>query len=290
MICGDERPKQFCSLYGGVTLLEQARRRAERSICPQQILFSLTRPHEAFYRPILGDCRSQWIVQPFNRGTAPAILSSLLLISRRQPDAVAAIFPSDHHYSDENTVTESVEQAFDLASAAPDCAILLGARPDGPEVEYGWIEVGEPVNGGPDSFRVRSFHEKPSEEMAKLLLERQSLWNTFVMVGPVLTFLEMICSAIPGLMGAFQQAPMNRLPRSEIRLGESLYKQIPHADFSRQVLSMETERLIAHRLGPVVWNDLGDCNRTVAALLRSGLEPDWAKSWRAAPAAVSAVA
>ena len=46
-ISRDERPKQFCSLYGGeTTLLEQARRRAQRSIGANQILYSLNREHE----------------------------------------------------------------------------------------------------------------------------------------------------------------------------------------------------------------------------------------------------
>ena len=168
LICGDERPKQFCPLYGGLTLLEQARRRAERSIRGNRVLFSLTRAHESFYRPILADCRRQWIVQPFNRGTGAAIVSSLALIARRQPDARAAIFPSDHHYSDENVVVEAVENAFELAESEPHSVVLLGARPTGPEVEYGWIELGDPIRGGARAFRVRDFHEKPSRETAGL--------------------------------------------------------------------------------------------------------------------------
>src|SRR5580704_14384548 len=75
-ICHDERPKQFCPLYGGTTLLEQARERAEQNIPANQILFSLSRAHEDFYRRLLADCPSQRVVQPRNRGTVPAILTS----------------------------------------------------------------------------------------------------------------------------------------------------------------------------------------------------------------------
>jgi hypothetical protein len=49
LICGDDRPKQFCSLVGNDTLLEQTRKRAERSIPGEQILFLLTKSHRAFY-------------------------------------------------------------------------------------------------------------------------------------------------------------------------------------------------------------------------------------------------
>ena len=43
LISGDDRPKQFCRLYGTRTLLEQTRLRAQRSIRAEQILFSLSR-------------------------------------------------------------------------------------------------------------------------------------------------------------------------------------------------------------------------------------------------------
>jgi hypothetical protein len=83
---------------------------------------------------------------------------------------------------------------------------------------------------------------------------------------------------------------MPRAPSGEIRLEESAYARIPPVDFSRQVLSAATDRLIVHWLGPVVWDDLGDCNRAVDALLRAGFEPDWVKRWRAVRPAASAVA
>jgi hypothetical protein len=122
--------------------------------------------------------------------------------------------------------------------------------------------------------------------LARLLLEQGSLWNTFVMVGSVVAFLEMICSAMPGFLGRFQKFPALRAPNEELRIPDSLYAQIPAADFSRQVLSVETQRLIVHRLGPVTWSDLGDCDRAVDALLRNGPEPEWATSWHAAKHAV----
>ncbi len=288
LICGDERPKQFCPLYDGMTLLDQTRKRVQRSIPAAQILFSLNRAHEEYYRRALADCPSQRLVQPRNRGTVAAILSSLLLIARKDPNATVAVFPSDHHYSDEKAIDEAVESAFELSRREPDSVVLLGAKAYAPEVEYGWIEVGAPVRHTQDSFRVRGFFEKPTPSMAAFLLEQGSLWNTFVLVGSVFAFLEMTCSAMPGLLKAFEHFPVLRAPGGELRIEDSFYARIPSADFSRQVLAMETQRLIVQRLGPVTWSDLGDCNRAVAALYsHGGPEPDWAKSWHAAKAAAA---
>src|SRR5262249_54129505 len=87
LIYGDERPKQFCVLSAGRTLLAQARERAQRCIRPEQILFSLNRAHEDHYLRELVDCPAQRVVQPRNRGTAPAILSALLAIARKNANA-----------------------------------------------------------------------------------------------------------------------------------------------------------------------------------------------------------
>ena len=186
LISGDDRPKQFCALYGGMTLLEQTRRRVQWNVRDEQILFSLNRSHEHFYRRVLADCPSRRVVQPQNRGTAAAILSSLLVIARKDRDAAVAIFPSDHYFSDESVMVEAVERAFAVSRREPDSVILIGARPHGPEVEYGWIETGASVQGRQDCFRVLGFHEKPAACLAGLLCERGSLWNTFVIAGKIL--------------------------------------------------------------------------------------------------------
>jgi len=193
LICGDDRPKQFCPLFGNETLLEETRKRAERSISSEHILVPLTRSHRVFYLQELGIRPSQRIVQPANKGTAPPILYSLLSIKQNDDDAIVAILPCDHHYSDEPAFTAALECAFDIAAQHPGSVVLLGEPPRGPEVEYGWIEPGPSVGGACGvSFRVRGFCEKPSFDVAMDLLRRGCLWNTFVMVGHVRGFLEMV--------------------------------------------------------------------------------------------------
>jgi hypothetical protein len=79
---------------------------------------------------------SHRIVQPCNRGTAPAILYSLVHIARIDQNAIVAILPSDHYYSDESAFTEALESAFTMSAVRSQSAILLGAQPNFAEVEY----------------------------------------------------------------------------------------------------------------------------------------------------------
>jgi mannose-1-phosphate guanylyltransferase len=286
LICGDDRPKQFCPLLGASTLLEEARQRTERSIRPEQILFALTRAHQAYYLPDLAHRLGHRVVQPCNRGTAPPILYSLLHIAQADPDAIVAVLPCDHYYSDENAFTLALESSFEIAAMRPRSVVLLGARPNAPEVEYGWIEVGAAVDG--ELFQVHGFHEKPPLHVAEHLFKTGGLWNTFVMVGHVDAFLQMSWAAAPGLVEVFQPTVAGSRCKSETRIPDSLYDWVSPMDFSRQILSPGARHLVTLRLGDMEWHDLGDPDRVLSTLLARNSElPSWAKNWRAARKAVA---
>src|SRR5438876_4047754 len=66
-ITGDDRPKQFCALNGGETLLNQTRRRAACLIPDQQTLLLMTQKHERYYRDQVGEVPGRCqLIQPFN--------------------------------------------------------------------------------------------------------------------------------------------------------------------------------------------------------------------------------
>jgi mannose-1-phosphate guanylyltransferase len=279
-ICGDDRPKQFCPLVANQTLLEQTRIRAEQIIPSQQILFPLTRSHRAFYLQEQGIRPSQRVIQPANKGTAPPIVYSLLSIEQQDEDAIVAILPCDHHYPDERVFAAALEASFDIAARRSGSVVLLGAPPQGPETEYGWIELGPSADCADGaSFHVQGFVEKPSSHIARQLLERGSLWNTFVMVGHVRGFLKMVNTALNGLVEALRKSRL--WAGSEAHLDDSLYEHIQSADFSRQVLTVQPQRLIALRLASGGWSDLGHSERVTAALRAAGVEPWWMTEWQA---------
>ncbi len=280
IISGDERPKQFCALFGRCTLLEQTLRRSERSIPRNQIIVSLTGQHAHWHEHETALRPSQCIVQPANKGTAPAILHSLLSISRLDTQALIAILPSDHYFSDESAFTSALDCAFEVAAEMTDSVILLGAKPDYPEVEYGWIELGSPLEHKCcDLFRVLAFREKPGPEVAQMLLDKSSVWNTFVMVGQIRVFLEMVQAALPRLRDVLAAARM--WAGKETFIEYSVYNHLPPACFSHKVLSAHPDRLAVVRLDDVVWSDLGDPVRAVKMVRASGAEPPWLRRWSA---------
>src|SRR5258708_7227214 len=87
-VSGDDTPKQFCPLLGRRTLLTQTKRRVARGISERRTMYVLLSSHERFYaRELTNVPPTHLIVQPSNRGTLPAILSSLMRIVRFDTDA-----------------------------------------------------------------------------------------------------------------------------------------------------------------------------------------------------------
>ena len=142
-IAGDSRPKQFCRLVGGQSLLIQTEERLEPLFRRDRTLFVVTRDHERYYHEDLGRADpSRIIVQPQNRGTGVAIATALFRILQREPDPFVAFFPCDHYYSNDDGFVSTIGSAMACAQEYPKSIILLGAEAHYAEIEYGWIEPG----------------------------------------------------------------------------------------------------------------------------------------------------
>jgi mannose-1-phosphate guanylyltransferase len=190
-----------------------------------------------------------------------------------------ALFPSDHYISDDRTFMIHVEAAFEALSARPDLVALLGITPDGPEVEYGWIEPGGLVAWQRPAglYSVRRFWEKPSALTAERLLEEGCLWNSFVMVGRVPTLLGMVERAAPDLFQAFTKIQPALRTTAERAVARSLYARPPEVNFSRQVLATSPATLTVLPVSGVRWSDWGDPGRVLTTLARIGHQPAWAQ-------------
>ncbi len=278
-ISGDDRPKQFCSIIGGQTLLDQTSRRVALSVTADHTLTVLTRIHERFYAPLLKNVpKARLLVQPENKGTAPAILFSLLRIAQLSPNAAVAFFPSDHYFADDEQFMSHIESAFDTARTHPEIVTLLGIKPESPEEEYGWIEPDVSLFGQlPRSIsRVRKFWEKPSALVARGLMERGCLWNSFVMVGRVDAFLKMTERALPALFDFFSLIAPSFGTTSEASALSKLYSWIPSSNFSHEVLARRPDDLAVMQVSEVGWSDLGEPKRVFSTLQQIGLQTQWA--------------
>src|SRR5580693_6887570 len=174
-ISGYSRPKQFCRIIGEQSLFRETRTHLDPLFTRDRQVFVLSRAHERYYGDDLTDAGDSCIIeQPLNRGTGIAIILALLRILQRDPDAMAAFFPCDHFYADDDSFRLTIRSAVGFAEQNPESIILVGAHAEYPEVDYGWIEPGVVVSeslAGPLTH-VGRFWEKPPLHQARALLRR----------------------------------------------------------------------------------------------------------------------
>jgi mannose-1-phosphate guanylyltransferase len=277
-IASDDRPKQFCPILGDETLLHQTQRRVYQLVQAWRTVLVLTRTHEPFYADeVAGIPSSRLLIQPSNQGTAPAILYSLLRLCEMDPKGVVAFFPSDHYFSDDEAFTGHIDSAYAAAASRPEVVILLGIPPETPEMEYGWIEPGIPLGTPvPESVcRVSRFWEKPHGTLAAELMERGCLWNSFVMVGHVRAFLNLIRQALPHLIEAFESIRTQLFTAYERTALNELYSSITATNFSQEVLSARPNDLAVLRATGLGWSDLGEPGRVRSVLERKSVQEKW---------------
>src|SRR5215213_3401261 len=280
-ITGDNRPKQFVPVIGGSTLLDQTRRRVALSIEPGRTSIVVTQKHRRFYGPLAHEISPSLLIeQPMNKGTAPAILYALLRVATKSPNAVVALFPSDHFFADDEEFMSHIDVAIDAVKAQPETVVLLGITPTAPETEYGWIEPQPSILASVERSitRVRKFWEKPGSSLASSLMKRGCLWNSFVMVGRVDALLKMTRAALPQMYAAFAAITPTFETAAEHSAVAGLYSRVDDSNFSHQVLAVRPEDLMVMRVGDVGWSDLGEPNRVLSTLARLGVESELAIS------------
>jgi len=184
------RPKQFLP-PGGTrpgkktgsetdSLLLQTAAHLKGLIPPERILVIGSANHRHIIREILPEIPARNIVfEPEGRNTAPCLGLAAQIIEARDPGAVMAAFPADHHISRPSTLRRLVRVAASLARDR-DAIVTLGLKPTGPATGYGYIQRGKmlPAPGRTEAYAVRQFIEKPSHARAQRFVSSgHYYWN-----------------------------------------------------------------------------------------------------------------
>lgn len=268
--CGTAVPKQFCSLKGGRTLLEEALARARAVAAAEHICAIVAEQHRTWWTSLLGDLPQQnAISQPRNRGTAIGILYPLLHILARDPDARLVVLPSDHYVREEPVLQRSMRAALQALVHSDGAPILLGIEPHEADPELGYI-----IPGAYDRYGTQSilhFVEKPPGNIAGTVIERGGLWNAFIVIArgrALLSLFEQICPAIVRELRNLVTQSAHGLNVAAAL--SALYERLPQMDFSRDVLQAHSSALRVARVPACGWSDLGTPKRVAETLRRLG--------------------
>jgi len=261
---GNAVPKQFCSLDGGRSLLEEAISRAGRVVPSERVYVMVSDQHCRYW------ARLRWamsatniLVQPANRGTAHGILLAVLSILARDPFARILFLPADHHVRDESILAGAARTAVTRVGNEARGLALVGIEPEEPDPDLGYIVPGRML--GHDTYSVLRFVEKPDPARARELLSAGALWNSFIFAadGPSLlgVFRRRIADSVEAMATALARVDSTRALRE-------LYATLPSIDFSRAITQGSEQSLSVVAAPLCGWSDLGTPKRVGETLRR----------------------
>lgn len=266
---GTAIPKQYCSLTGRYSFLEETIHRARQVVPSDQVCTIVAHHHRQWWsEQLAGSSAQNVIVQPRNKGTGIGVLYSLLHISCRDPSARVLLLPADHYVRNEALLRKSLRLAMQRVQANPAAPLLLGVEPDHSDPDLGYILPGTRDDSGNQT--VTRFLEKPTPTVATEIIGAGGLWNTFIIAGSVQTLVNMFMRRYARLVVEMQVLVSQRLlAGSGTALWPALfalYDRLPDIDFSRDILEGHEQCLRVMSVPACGWNDLGTPARVAATL------------------------
>ncbi len=247
-------PKQFIDIMGtGESLIKQTYTRFSHLV-PKENIFVVTNfTYVALVQehiPEIDISRILW--EPMAKNTAPCIALSNLHIAKNNPDAICLVAPSDHLISNEIAFIETAKRAMEFA-AESQSLVTLGITPTRPDTGYGYIQFNPKVNEN-GFFKVKTFTEKPTEDIAKTFVESgEFLWNAGIFVWSVNAIMKSIASHLPEIHQLFETISVDSEDYSEQI--ENAYALCQNISIDYGVLEKESEVFVApSNFG---WNDVG---------------------------------
>jgi mannose-1-phosphate guanylyltransferase len=188
-------------------------------------------------------------VQPHCQGTAFEVLLALLLLeSRVSPTTPVLFLPADHVVDDEEVMTNALTTLIEWVAEDPGPVYLLGALPQGPHDQLGYIVPWHDAILMPTG--VYEFVERPDIRLARRLINAGGLWNTFIFGGCFASLLRLFPPRFAETVEDLRTAL-----RAESREPElvRLYDRLTPVDFSEDLLARQTDQLRVLRLLRCGW-------------------------------------
>jgi mannose-1-phosphate guanylyltransferase len=271
--CGSAVPKQFCSLHGGQSLLEDAFDRAAAITDAPHIATILAYQHRQWWAEIERVAQlspGNVIVQPRNRGTAIGVLYSLLHLQVRDPHAQVVLLPADHYVSDEPALHGALLRALEHTRRDQMHPVLLGVEPDEIDCELGYILPGRPDGRG--GRKVARFIEKPDATRAGQIITAGGLWNSFIITASAHALIDLFLPRFAPLVTEMQLILSRGFaagsPTGAWPAIVDLYERLPDLDFSRDLLQGQEHKLSVVPAPACGWSDLGTPRRVGETLKR----------------------
>ncbi|MGH2519399.1 MAG: mannose-1-phosphate guanylyltransferase [Chloroflexota bacterium] len=253
-----ERPKHLLDLVTERTLLQETFDRVSSAVPASRILVVTEQSQSPLIRQQLPDVPGENVlIEPMRRGTGPAIGWAAEHIAKRDPNAVMAVFASDHVIVRRDEFLSLLLLAVEVA-ASNEALITFGIKPAKASTEFGYIHRGERFPGSDDRevYRVESFKEKPTAERAREFVESgEYYWNSGMFCWKASTVLREIEQQVPGLHRGLKHIADAIGQPNEQDVLNSVYPTLPRDTIDYAVMEKAANVLVIP--ADIGWSDVG---------------------------------
>lgn len=207
-ISSEEKPKQFLDILNcGRTLLQLTADRFRQLVPDRNVWVVTIADYAGIVREQLPEIpESNILVEPCQKGTAPAICYVSWKIKKQNARANVIVTPSDHIVPNAAPFLEAAENALSFA-AETDAIVTLGLKPTRPETGYGYIKADLSFSSSRkhNIYRVDAFKEKPSAENAAEYVKLPNyFWNSGLFIWNVCTIVNAYRVYEPEISAVFE--------------------------------------------------------------------------------------
>lgn len=251
-------PKQFHDLLGtGKSLIRLAYDRLA-GLMPAENLYIVTNQLylEQVQEHVPELPLGQILLEPVGRNTAPCIAYAAHKILKRNPRAKIVVAASDHLIQDVERFQGDLKQALDIVTREP-VIVTLGITPTRPDTGYGYIQFWDNEEQPETRYhKVKTFTEKPSEEIAKTFIESgEFLWNSGMFIFSAQTILEALARYSPDLNELFMElSPVLDTPEEPAKLAD-VYTRCRNISIDFAVMEKADNVFVIQ--SDFGWSDLG---------------------------------
>lgn len=249
-------PKQFLSIIGTSSMLQQTVKRLEGFVTPEDTYIVTLKEYKTkVIAQLPGIPEDNILEEPYGRDTAAAVGLATINVSRKDPGAVMVMLPTDHFISNAKQFLITLKATVAAASKG-NHIVTVGIPPERPETGYGYIQKGNlhevielPV------FKAIKFIEKPSLERALSFVNNGNyFWNSGIFVWRVDLIRHLIDVHLPEL-GKGLKIIENVSNKEKSSVISNIYSSLPNHSIDYGILEKVKDILVIE--GAFGWDDVG---------------------------------
>src|SRR5688572_5449795 len=252
-------PKQFLDILGtGKTLVQHTFERYSKLVPRENILVVTAQEYVPILKKQVPELLDENIIaEPSRKNTAPCIAYIAFKLLKKDPKASMIAAPADNLILDTDEFVKTANKALDFVDHI-NALLTIGVKPTYPNTGYGYIQH-ETKETAPDVFKVKTFTEKPNEELAKTFISSGDfLWNAGIFTWKVKNIIAALEKYAPELYELFAAEKELYNTDKEKELIETIYPQCTNISIDFAV--MEKAENVYVIPASFAWSDLGTWN------------------------------